>query len=276
MLWVDLTVASRGIRAVPIGMDTHFDIQSFGNVDKLSERVQRDPPDVVSFDFDYPDRESLQLMVDVKNAHRSIPMIMVTLQHSEKLAVWAFRNKLVDYLVKPVPQVDIDRCHRMLAEIFAARATQESRGLAHTEPRVPTDVAQVTKSVDKAFLPAIYHVAQNFDTKIQNDDVANLCSMSPFRFSRGFKEIFGISFREYVIRYRLREACRLLKNPNASVTDVAFAVGFNDVSYFSKMFKRHLDVSPSDKWLRDSQDDEDFSPTRKLRIPPGLVHDNVA
>ncbi len=277
MLWVDLTVASRGKDVFPIGMETHFDIERVDELGHLSERIERGLPDVVSFDFDYPDRESLQLMVDAKKAHRSTPMLMVTLQHSEKLAVWAFRNKLVDFLVKPVPQVDIDRCHCMLLEIARAKAGQESRGFAGAAANIPGDIASVTRTVDRAFLPAIYHVIRNFDSKIQNDEVANLCAMSPFRFSRGFKEVFGISFRDYVIRYRLRQACHLLKNPNASVTEVAFAVGFSDVSHFSKMFKRYLGVSPSHKWLSNAEQTGDAdSPTVQLRIPPDLLQDSVA
>lgn len=273
MLWVDLTVASKSGRDLPIGMDAHFDIDRLDAVEKLRARLDSEAPDVVSFDFDYPDRESLQMMVDIKNAYRSIPMIMVTLQHSEKLAVWAFRSKLVDFLVKPVPQADIDRCHRMLFDIAEAKSGQPARSLAHVEPKIPLDIGSVAKSVDKAFLPAIYHVIQNFDTKIQNDEAANLCSMSPFRFSRGFKEVFGISFREYIIRYRLRQACHLLKNPNATITEVAYAVGFSDVSHFSKMFKRHLGVSPSDQWSRGEQE---ASPTVQLAIPPDLLSDSAA
>lgn len=273
MLWVDLTVASKGIRTLPIGMDVHFDIETVDNLDMLGARLDRDPPDVVSFDFDYPDRENLKLMTDLKEAHRSIPMIMVTLQHSEKLAVWAFRGKMVDFLVKPVPQVDIDRCHSMLVEIFDARRGQEARSLARADQRVPTDVAAVSRTADNAFLPAIYHVVQNFDTKIQNDEAANLCSMSPFRFSRGFKEVFGISFREYIIRYRLRQACHLLKNPNASITDVALSVGFSDVSHFSKMFKRYLGAPPSDTWRDEGRD---LSPTAQLAIPTKLLRESAA
>ena len=47
------------------------------------------------------------------------------------------------------------------------------------------------------------------------------------------------------VRVRLREASRLLQNPQASVSEVAYAVGFNDMSYFSRMFKRHFGVAPS-------------------------------
>ena len=54
-----------------------------------------------------------------------------------------------------------------------------------------------------------------------------------------------ISFRAYVVRYRLKETCRLLGNPGATVSDVAFAVGFNDHPYFARTFKRHFGVCPS-------------------------------
>jgi AraC-like DNA-binding protein len=69
--------------------------------------------------------------------------------------------------------------------------------------------------------------------------------MSPFRFSREFKKTFGKTFRDYLIDYRLKEACRLLENPAATITDVTYAVGFNDPSYFSRVFKQRFGVTPS-------------------------------
>ncbi len=54
-----------------------------------------------------------------------------------------------------------------------------------------------------------------------------------------------MTFRDYVVAYRLREACRLLENPTTSVSDVAYAVGFNDASYFSRMFKQRVGLAPS-------------------------------
>ena len=100
-----------------------------------------------------------------------------------------------------------------------------------------------------------------------------MCSMSPFVFSRKFKDVFGISFRDYVVRYRLRAACGLLKNPGSSVTDVAFAVGFNDVSYFSRMFKRHFGMPPSERQTTKDLAEDDLSPTAVLEIPPDLIRD---
>jgi AraC-like DNA-binding protein len=184
---------------------------------------------------------------------------------------------MADYLVKPVPQIDIERCFQMLTQMAEAKAGQSARTVSDVEMEVPLEVAAHVLTVESAFLPAIYYVAQNFDKKIQNDEVAKLCAMSPFRFSRGFKEAFGIAFRDYLVRYRLREAYGLLKNPNNTITDVAFAVGFSDVSYFSRIFKKYFGVSPTEKFRpKGPLSAQDDSPTGVLKIPRDLLQDVVA
>ena len=128
MAWIDLTVASHGQNSLPIGMETNFNIFRLDNPEQLAEYVAQTSPDVISFEFDYPDRDCLDLMLGAKHAHPSIPLIMVTLQHSERLAIWAFRSRLADYLVKPIPQGDIARCHEMLDSMVRAKAGQ-SQGM---------------------------------------------------------------------------------------------------------------------------------------------------
>ena len=48
-----------------------------------------------------------------------------------------------------------------------------------------------------------------------------------------------------MVRYRIREACRLLRNPNAQVSEIAYAVGFSEPSYFTKTFKKLVGTPPS-------------------------------
>lgn len=76
-------------------------------------------------------------------------------------------------------------------------------------------------------------------------EVAELCDMSPFHFSHEFTAEFSLTFQEYVLRCRILEACKELRHPNVSVANVAHSVGFNDPSYFSRIFRRYFDLSPS-------------------------------
>ena len=93
--------------------------------------------------------------------------------------------------------------------------------------------------------PALEYVAAGYGGKLRETHAANLCAMTPYRFSRAFKAAYSVTFQEYVIRYRVREAARLLQNPNATIADVAVTVGFNDPSYFTRIFKRYHRVAPS-------------------------------
>jgi len=268
ILWVDLKV-SENFPEAPPAFYAYGKINIAGRLDRIGSRLRKEKPDVICFDFDYPDRAGLQFITELKQSYPTYPMVMVTKQHSEELATWAFRSRLVDFLVKPVSKQDLDRCFKLVEEIISSKREQTARIMrtAAEGVEIPQETPHAARNTDNVLLPALEYVERNFRHKISSEHVSGLCSMSSFRFSRTFKEKIGISFRDYVVRYRLREAYRMLENPQASVTDVAFAVGFNDVSYFSRMFKKHLHVSPSELNSVLPDLDEDNSPTVQLRLP---------
>jgi len=101
-------------------------------------------------------------------------------------------------------------------------------------------------------------------------EVANLCDMSSFHFSHEFAEIFSITFQEYLLRYRILEACKELRHPNIAVANVAYSVGFNDPSYFARVFRRYFGLSPSQFCEQIAQDDEKArlqEMIKKLELP---------
>lgn len=244
LLWVDVTVTGAD-PALPEGIEQWFEVTRCAGSHGLSREMSRLKPEVVCFDYDFPDRPGLRLAVETKQTYPRTPILMSTVQHSESLAVWAFRNRLTDYLVKPVRREELERVYHVLRDQLGLREHQPRRRLTREPPIMPSEALTGSKAPESALLPAIYYVQQHYGEKIQAEEVAKLCAMSPYRFSRNFHEAYGLTFRDYVVRYRLKEAKRMLRNPQASVTDVAFAVGFNDVSYFSRMFKRHFGTSPS-------------------------------
>lgn len=244
LLWVNLTVSLREAE-FPSGFQEFFDIRSCPDPYMLNDLIEDLSPLAIGFDFDYPDRTGLQLLRATKRRYPSHPILMLTLQHSEALAIWAFRSKVWDYLVKPIPQREAERSAHALLEISKLGNTQRTRAPALRGMGLPEEVSNRQRASDPALAPAVYFIEKNYRSKIRNEDVAKTCGMSPFRFSRAFKEVFGVTFRDYLLDFRLREACRLLENPTTAVTDVAYAVGFNDASYFARVFKQRLGQPPS-------------------------------
>lgn len=92
----------------------------------------------------------------------------------------------------------------------------------------------------------IEHINQNFGEKLTLDELAALAHMNKTYLSTYFKEVMHIGIFEYIEQIRINYACTLLKASQLSVTEISFETGFNSVSYFNRMFKRIVGVSPKE------------------------------
>jgi YesN/AraC family two-component response regulator len=244
MLWIDLRI-NRESPVAKEQLQGSFALTDCGYTQSIGPELRSIAPDALLADFDYPDRAGLRLVQELKAKFPAMPILMATIQHSEELAVWAFRSGVLDYFVKPIDAADLLRCRNRLQRIRQEKRKQRDRRVTLGSAELPLEAAPAQSSDMRSLAPAVHYVSQNFREKIRRDEVAALCAMNPFRFSRLFREVYGLPFRDFVVRYRIREACRLLDNPTASVTSVAFAVGFNEVGYFSRMFKHYTGHAPS-------------------------------
>ncbi|MBN2536323.1 MAG: helix-turn-helix transcriptional regulator [Spirochaetales bacterium] len=84
------------------------------------------------------------------------------------------------------------------------------------------------------------------DPEISLGKVSNECGLSPTRISSLIKDEYNISFKQILNRIRLTEAKRLLKETDRQVIDIAFSLGYNDRSYFYKVFLKNEGISPRD------------------------------
>ena len=244
MLWLDLTIYGSKLEQYSL-LKKYCDVQTHSRV--IPEIFQNHPIDVIVLEYDYPVKQSLENLTNIKKEYSSIPVIMLTEQHSEELAVWAFRARAWDFFVKPLAQDKLLSCVEAILQIKKKFKHQEKR-----TPVTPPNIKPIDtrfKNINEEYLaitPALSFLEGNYQKKISENTLASLCEMNPFRFSRCFKKETGFTFQEYLVRLRIKEALRLLDNPNASITDIGFMVGFNDSSYFSRTFKRYMNHSPSE------------------------------
>jgi len=86
---------------------------------------------------------------------------------------------------------------------------------------------------------------ENLAAKLTLAEVAGECGMSKYHFSRMFKSATGMSYSAFVNKMRIDMAKDLLNRPGLNITEVCYASGFNDLSYFDKVFRRHTGTTPS-------------------------------
>jgi two-component system, response regulator YesN len=96
-------------------------------------------------------------------------------------------------------------------------------------------------------LRALEYVEQNFTKEsLTLKEVAASVEMSPGYFSHTFKDEIGVSFIQYLTKLRMEKAKRMLNNPLSKTYEIAYNVGYNDYPHFSKTFKKHFGLSPSE------------------------------
>lgn len=98
----------------------------------------------------------------------------------------------------------------------------------------------------RAIRRARAYLEQNFAEPLRLDDVADYVKLNPAYFSALFKKETGKTFSDYLVERRLRAAQYLLQSTGKSISEIAETVGYNDVKYFSKLFKKHMGVKPSE------------------------------
>ncbi len=76
------------------------------------------------------------------------------------------------------------------------------------------------------------------------EDAAEQAGISPFHFLRLFSEVLGVTPHQYLVRSRLRHAARRLADDDSAITDIAYDVGFGDLSNFVRTFHRAAGASP--------------------------------
>lgn len=89
------------------------------------------------------------------------------------------------------------------------------------------------------------YIRDNYDTQITLEELSDIAEMSPRYFCRAFSAMTGKTPIAYLNYYRIECAGEFIRLTDNSITDIAMSCGFNDMSYFSKQFKRYKNLTPS-------------------------------
>src|SRR5215470_4720408 len=98
----------------------------------------------------------------------------------------------------------------------------------------------------RALLRLLRDIGACVDTGPSLTTLASRAGASPFQLHRAFRALVGESPKQFTLRLRLERAATRLANRDASVLEVALSAGFNNHEVFTRAFRRHFGMSPSD------------------------------
>lgn len=111
-----------------------------------------------------------------------------------------------------------------------------------TEQSVNTNLNEVSPVIQQA----IGYIKEHHQKSISLIEIAQYCCLSRHHFSHLFKKEVGISLIDYLNRMRIDMSLSYLEMTDLPISEIAAKIGFHDANYFSRMFKKYMQFSPSD------------------------------
>jgi signal transduction histidine kinase/CheY-like chemotaxis protein/AraC-like DNA-binding protein len=201
-------------------------------------------PDIIISDVMMPGKDGFEVCATLKSDERTdhIPIIMLTAKASIEDKLKGLSHGADAYLAKPFIKEELfTRLDQLVAvrKKLIAKIQKEGSNIL---------LKKRTKNPKLQYLQKIVKLIQENigDSNFGSEDLAKKLLVSESQIYRKIKAITGKSTAVYIRSIRLQYAKDLLINTDKTVSEVAYDVGFNDPSYFSRVFKDEFGYSPSD------------------------------
>lgn len=197
--------------------------------------------DVMLSDIEMPQGNGLDLYEWVKTYYPAVECVYVTCHPEFEYMRRALQLGSADYILKPIDYAELDEVLAQLMERMRRQRRIES---------IPAEIMQKAagEEDEKTKSDVIGTVKRYVREHIQEDiyiaDIAKQVFLNEQYLMRTFKKTTGVSILEFITNERIWLAKELLSNTNYPINRVADMVGYGNYSYFTKIFKRNVGVTP--------------------------------
>ena len=215
------------------------------------EKAIKEIPDLVISDVMMPEMDGFELCKKLKTDERTshIPIILLTAKAGKESKIEGLETGADDFITKPF---DVDELLIRIKNLIEQRNKLHERFMKNINKigfgkPMKFDIPDFS-AVDQIFLQkATKHIRQNISDPDMNVEIlAERMALSRRQLQRKMMGITGNSPNKFIRSVKLNRAAELLASKTGSVTEIAYEVGFNNLSWFAKSFKEQFGVLPSD------------------------------
>ncbi len=162
---------------------------------------------------------------------------------------------LNEYGIKIFPNINklssnhhLQERFKKLFDAFAKNDEFRENELANLTERIFIEAARAIKAKNNdkiALSRSIRYINEFYTTKVIIPDLARMESMSVTSYNREFKKQLNVSPTKYIINKRIQLAKELLETTSMSITEISLTCGYNDINFFSRVFKEIVSCSPT-------------------------------
>lgn len=210
-------------------------------------------PDIVITDIRMPEMDGLEMIQHLQKQNVNPAFIVVSGYSEFEYAQKAIRLGVVDFLLKPIDEIDLKNC----VENIKMRITKKK-----DNEKIVQKISEMNESSYMLFekyiqnynfdsatdiiSKASHYIENNLAHEISITEISNHLNVSDGHLSRSFKKNTGYTVLEYITLLRIKKAVLILQLPTTRISEVASAVGFNDPKYFSHIFRKYVGITPTD------------------------------
>lgn len=222
------------VRDLPIGCDYEEDYPVETEKALFEKTEEGDINGVVSEAgrfFDWMIERYPESVMDIKLKALELVLWAEHISYESGGMTYHFKSRQ-DYLPAIIEMKDYEE----LRSWFLTKIQEACRNVATKKEKSSTSIVGRAREYIKA----------HYQKDISLDDVSREVNISPYYFSKLFKEETGENFIEYVTAVRMEKAKELLENTNKSMKEICLEIGYADPNYFSRSFKKNLGVTPTE------------------------------
>jgi len=214
--------------------------------------MEKKQPDIVFLDMYLPVMNGIEFLKAAAPSYKKTKFIVVSGFDEFEYARQSLRYGVVEYLLKPVLEDELERA--LARAVYMLDADIEQLGDDDYGERFKHEAAEggdpyrsfgMHSSMEDISEEIRDYIETNYASEINLDMFSQQYYLTKEYLSRCFKEIVGFGIYEYVTRTRMSKVKVLLRDTDAMIRDVAAAVGYNDQNHFSKAFKKYFGMYPS-------------------------------
>ncbi len=208
--------------------------------------VLNQKPDLVISDVMMPEMDGATLTKKIKSNINvnHIPVILLTAKASQEDKAEAFETGADAYVPKPF---NVEMLKKRITNILENRERLKHR-IADEDENKTLIKPIVLRSSDQILYEKIIHIINDniADPELNVEFLASRVGMSRVHMHRKLKELTNQSARDFIKAIRLKQAGELLAGQKLNISEVAYAVGFNNLSHFSSSFRGFYGMSPKE------------------------------
>ncbi|MDR3252266.1 MAG: response regulator [Tannerella sp.] len=223
-----------------------FKISATNNGKDALSIILKEKPNLVISDVMMPEMDGITLVRKMKsNVNiKHIPVLLLTAKATDTDIAEGFETGADAYVTKPF---NIELLKKRIISIIENRERLEPRISDGENSRAMIKPVVLRPSDELLYEKIMKLVNDNIaDPDLNVEFIANGAGMSRVHLHRKLKELTNQSARDFIRTIRLNQAAELLKNPKLTVSEVAYALGFTNLSHFSTSFREFHGMSPKE------------------------------